>query len=228
MVSEATMFVEGEDEKRFFPLWGVTYRLVDTLDEVLSQGDWRRRMEGLIRAALWVDICELRQLASLGIGVKLVQRSNVCLCCTGLQSPVVECGIWVEAESWAGGGILIIHPGDVVLGELLEDGSLRKTVYSERNVVLAVAMRCSRGDVRTVRVCRAGYGCEPAVKHHEVLGHCVEDSDLVWSVVIDSFSSTGLVQGLVGEGLFRHETAHALDLNVCIGQILSGMPCAEN
>ena len=121
MVSETSVLVKCQDEQSFFPLWGVADSLVDSFDEVFAKSDWGRRVERLIRAALGVEVGELRERASLGVSVEFVQGSNIRLVCSGSQSPVVESSIWVEANRWkgisdsVGGGVLVIHPRNVVL-----------------------------------------------------------------------------------------------------------------
>jgi hypothetical protein len=59
VIAETSVLVKGQDEKGLLPLGTVADGLVDPLDEVLSEGDWGRWVEGIVAAALWVDVAEL-------------------------------------------------------------------------------------------------------------------------------------------------------------------------
>jgi len=228
VVTKSSVLVEGQDEEGFVPLRGVADCLIDSLNKLLAESDWGRRVERLVGAALRVNIGELGQFACLGIGIELIQRSNVRDICSGSRCPGIKCSIWVETKSWASGGVLVVHPGDILLGQLLKNGLLGQTVDIEVIVVSAVTVGCTRGDVRTIGVGRARNRGEPAIKQHEVLGHCVENADLVRGIIVDCLRCTGLVQCLECHGLFSHESAHVLSLVVLVDCLLIWVPRAEN
>ena len=71
MIRKAAVLVEGQDEEGVAPLGRAADRLVDALDESLALADGRRRVEGLVVAALRVDPGELGELAGRSIGVEL-------------------------------------------------------------------------------------------------------------------------------------------------------------
>ncbi len=215
MIAEASVLVKGKDEECLVPLWGVADSFVDALDEILTEGDWRRRMEGLVRAALRVDVGELWQFPSACIGVELIERNNIGLVSPRCKGPVVESSIWIEAKSRAGGGVLVVDPRDSGLGELLEDGSLRQPIHVESIVILSVTMRSTRGDIGTIGIGRTWDGSKPSVEKNKILSHLTKDTDLVWRIVIDDLGSTRLVESIVSVGLFGHESTHVLSL--CAG-----------
>jgi hypothetical protein len=105
---------------------------------------------------------------------------------------------------------------------------LRHTVDVECIVVLSVAMGSSRSEVCSVGVCRAWDGSKPSVEQDKVLSHGAEDTDLVWSVVVDDLSSTSLVGSVVGEGLFGHESSHVLLFVQAVCSSFIWMICAED
>ena len=131
VISESSVLIEGQDEQGVLPLGGVADSLVDVLDEELAVGDWGRRVEGLVAAALRVDVRELRQRPGLSIGVELFERGNVGLGRARREGPLVESSIRVESQSRASGGVLVVHPRDVGLAQLLEDAALGETVDVE-------------------------------------------------------------------------------------------------
>lgn len=185
-------------------------------------------MEGLEAAALGVDICELRELSSLGIGVELLEGSNVGLGRSRGEGPLVEGSVRVESQSGTGGGVLVVHPCDAGFAQLLEDAALWETVDVEGVVVGSVAVGGSRRDVGAIGVGRARDSSEPAIEQDKVLSHCVENTDLVWGVVVDNFSRARLVEGIVGDGLLGDEAAHVFVLDVHVGNLLIWVPGAED
>lgn len=173
-------------------------------------------MEGRITAALGVNVSELRQGTGFGVLVKLGQRFNVCVVLPGFDGPVVEERVGEEA-----GRIGVIDPGDVCLGELLEDGALGERRDIERDVVFSMPVRGSRGDVRAVRVRGARHGREPPIKHEEVLRQGVEDGDMFRRVVIDDLRAAGDVTvDIVRDFLLRHETGHEREFALVVVMVL--------
>lgn len=140
MVAETAVLVEGEDEESLVPVGGVSYGLVNALDEVLTKSDWGGRMEGLVVAAFRVNICELGQGSSLCVGIEIIKRLDVSILCAGRLGPAVEGGVGVKTKIRAGRGVLVVYPGDVLFRELLEDGTLREAIDVEGVVIGAVAV----------------------------------------------------------------------------------------
>lgn len=172
-------------------------------------------MEGLVGAALGVEVGELGEGASSGVLVELLQGLDVGEVGTGLVGPVVEGGIRKEAlggvgHDGTGGRVLVVGPGDARLGQLLEDGALGHGELEEGLIVGAVASGGAGGDIGTVGVGWAGNGGEPAVEEGEVAGDGIEDADLVWSVVVDDLSSTGQVDRVISDGLLCDESTEVL------------------
>ena len=58
--------------------------------------------------------------------------------------------------------VLVVHPGDVVFGELLEDTLLSKTVLGERDIIAAVASASTGSKVSAVLT--IGYVSLPGIK----------------------------------------------------------------
>lgn len=203
VVRETTVLVEGEDEQRLVPLGTVAHGLVDALDEALAHVDGRRGVEGLVRAAFGVYPGELGERARLGVLEKLVKGFHIAVALAGLGGPFVEEGIGQEA-----GGVGVIHPADVVLRQLLKDGGLGKRGSQKVVVVLAVAVRGARSQIRAVGVSGTRHRGEPPVKEHKVFRHGIEDGDVVRGVVVDDLACARLVRRRVGAHLLRHETTH--------------------
>jgi hypothetical protein len=75
MVTEATVLVEGKDEESLVPLLGTTDSFVNHLEPGLGSGNRARRVHRVKRAALRVDVSELRKLAGLGVSEKLGNKA---------------------------------------------------------------------------------------------------------------------------------------------------------
>ena len=86
----------------------------------------------------------------------------------------------------------------------------------------------ARRDVGTVGVGRTRDGSKPAIEEDVVLGNRVENTDLVWGVVVDDFGRTRLVESIIGDGLLSDESAHVLVLDVHVDDVLIWVPCAED
>jgi len=222
VVGETAVLVEGQNEEGLVPLRGGAEGLVDALDEALPHGDGRRGVVGPVVAAFRVDVGEAGELAGLGVLVELGQGLDVGRGLAGRHGPVVEHGVGQKA-----GRVGVVDPGDVLLGQLLEDGTLRESRDVEISVVSAVAVRRARGEVRAVRVRRARDGTEPAVEENEVLGHGVEHRDVVRGQVVDRLSRAGNVVGVVGEHLLGHEALHRGLLLARLDRGLVRVPGAE-
>jgi hypothetical protein len=123
---------------------------------------------------------------------------------------------------------LVVHPRDVSFRQLLEDTALGKTVDKESIIVFSMAVGRSRREVRTVRVGGTGDGGKPAVEEDKVLGHGVEDPDLVWGVVVDHLGRSGSVEGIEGDGLLGDETAHSLVFDLLVDEFFIWVPGAED
>ena len=74
MVGKAAMLIKSKNEEGALPLGRVTNSLIDAFDEVFSRSNWRRWVEGLIRAAFRVEVGELWKISGCCIGVKLFKR----------------------------------------------------------------------------------------------------------------------------------------------------------
>lgn len=228
VVGETSVLVKGQDEESVLPLWRVANRLVNALDEALTEGNWGWRVVRLVAAALWVDICELGKRSSLGIGIKLVERSNVGLGSTRFERPLVESSVWVESQSWASGGVLVVHPRDVSLGQLLEDAALRETVDPKGSIVGSMAVRGTGCEVCTVGVGRARDRRKPAIEEDEILGHGTKHGNLARGIVVDDLSCARFVEGLVGNGLLSDEATHVFVLDAHVNNFLIGVEGAED
>lgn len=135
MIAKSTMLVESKDEECLIPLRRGAESFVDFLDEKLSLGDGRGWMERVVRAALWIDVCKLRERSSAGVAVELCQWLDVRCRLPGRGCPFVEQGIRGEA-----GSVRVIDPGYGLLRELLEDGALGQASDIERIVIAAVTV----------------------------------------------------------------------------------------
>jgi hypothetical protein len=91
-----------------------------------------------------------------------------------------------------------------------------------------MAVGSSRSEVCSVGVCRAWDGGKPSVEQDKVLSYGAEDTDLVWSVVVNDLSSTSLVGSIEREGLFGHESSHILLFLQAVCSSFIRMICAED
>lgn len=90
---------------------------------------------GADTAARGVDVAELRKRATGGVSVELGQRLGLVLVAAG-PGPVVKVGI-----NHAGASV-VVGPGLVSLGQLLEDGSLLESVLSISETSIICTMAC--------------------------------------------------------------------------------------
>jgi hypothetical protein len=91
-----------------------------------------------------------------------------------------------------------------------------------------MAVGSSRSEVCSVGVCRAWDGGKPSIEQDKVLSYGAEDTNLVWSVVVDDLSSTSLVSSIEGKGLFGHESSHILLFLQAVCSSFIWMICAED
>ena len=94
----------------------------------------------MVAAAFGVDIGELGQSTVGSIGIEFAKELDVGVNGSAGDGPVVENGIRVETLGLlarlvntvgVSGGVGVVDPGDVLLGQLLEDGLLWETTIVE-------------------------------------------------------------------------------------------------
>lgn len=161
-------------------------------------------MEGLDAAALGIDVCELGEFAGLSVSEELGEGLDVSCGSAAGDCPIVEKGVRGE------GGVGVVYPGDVILGELLEDGSNVQCIDFEGNVVASMAGRGASSDVCAVGIGGAGHGAEPLVEKDKVFCEGLHDRDVVFVVVLDRFCCAGEIRGFEGELLLEEEALHGL------------------
>lgn len=215
MVREPAVLVKGQDEESLVPLRGRAERLVDALDPALAHIDGRRRVEGHVRAAFRVDPGELGQGACFGVAVELVDGADIGLAETRHGGPAVEERVGEEA-----GRVGVVDPADVMFGELLEDGTLGEGRPVEVRVVGAVAVGGAGRQIGAVGVGWAGNSSEPAVEEHKVLGHGVEDGDVLEGIVVDDLAGARevAVDAVCGD-LLRDEALHVGGVEVGVWMV---------
>jgi hypothetical protein len=153
VIAKTATFVKGEDEQGLMPLRGASQSLIDTLDEVLTEGDRRRRMHRIEGAAFGVNVCELGKVSTLSIFVELRDTLNVGVNGATGPSPVVKKRVRVETTDGTSiellrssvtftivSGVRVVDPGDIFLGQLLEDRLLSKTAIVETGIVATVTL----------------------------------------------------------------------------------------
>lgn len=120
VVVETSGLVKGDDEEGVLPLRAVTEGIVHLLEENLAV---RNQASGVHRVcanatAGRVDVGELWEAAEVGVLVELVEGLHVRLGGAAGDGPVKVHGVTVA------GYRCIVLPGDVLRGQLLEDGVL--------------------------------------------------------------------------------------------------------
>jgi hypothetical protein len=120
VVMETSSLIESDDEEGVLPLRSVADGIVHLLEEDFSIRDETGRVHGVSAntAARGVDVGELREAAEVGVLVELVEALHVLL---GVAAG--NGGGEVHGVAAAGDGGVVL-PGDVLGGELLEDGVL--------------------------------------------------------------------------------------------------------
>lgn len=172
-------------------------------------------MKGHVRAAFRVDPGELGQGACFCVAVELVDGADVGLAEAGHGGPAVEERVGEEA-----GRVGVVDPADVVFGELLEDGALGEGRPVEVGVVGAVAVGRARRQIGAVGVGWAGHGGEPAVEENKVLGHGVEDGDVLGGVVVDDLAGAREVAfDAVRGDLLSNKALHVGGMDVVIWMV---------
>lgn len=231
VVGEATVFIKGHDKESVLPLGGGTESLVDTLDEALAHVNWGWGVEGHVRAAFRVDPGKLRKGTGFGVVVELVQRLHMGFVLRGLSCPGIEHGVREEVC-----GVGVVDPGDACLRELLEDRPLGKGRGQKAVIIPPMAVRSARGQVGAIGVCWPRNGGKPAVKKHKILGHGVEDGDMVGGVVVDDFGGARdiMLVNVIGQHLLGDKAFHqrivlvarmvsAVDLHVSAADAVVGI-----
>jgi hypothetical protein len=156
VISETATLVEGNDKESLVPLRSIAKSLVESFNEVLAFADWSRRVHRLVAAAFRVDVGKLRQSTLGSIGIEFAKELEVGVNGSAVNGPVVENRVRVETVGFlarldntvgVSGGVGVVDPGDVVLGQLLEDGLLRKTTIVEASIVGTVTVAGTRGNL---------------------------------------------------------------------------------
>lgn len=172
---------------------------------------------------LWIDPSELRQRPRLGVRKELRNGLDVGFRPPADIRPLVEIGIWVET------GVIVVDPGDVGFVELLEDGTLRKTKYAEREVVCSVSIGRARGHIGArllhqtlahvdwsrvacipIRIGWTRNITEPVVEEDIILSHRTINGYHVLGKVLNDIGSTGQVVSAMRNFVFCDEAEHAL------------------
>ncbi len=180
-------------------------------------------MEGVVRAALRVDVRKLRQRTRLRVDVELFLRLDVRSRFSGRDGPLVEQGVGLKLSR-----VGVVDPADPFLRQLLEDGFLGQGGDVEGVVVAAVARGGAGCEVGAVGIRRARNGREPAVEKDIVLRHGGKDGDMFLAIIIDGLPSTADVLRLEHRTLLRHKAEHILVLELVLGRVsFVGMVGAE-
>lgn len=153
VVMKATSLIESDNEEGILPLRGGTERFIDVLQKKFTGRDQAAGVHGVgaNTAARGVDVCELSQLTSGSIGVKVGKWFDVGVV-AAVICPVEEGGIRASATE----RVVVVLPGVASLVQLLEDGHLGVTMnaLAEAVVIGTVAMGGTGDNVGTVGVGR--------------------------------------------------------------------------
>jgi hypothetical protein len=156
VISETATLIEGKDEESLIPLRSTTESLIDTLDEVLTHADRRRRVHRLVAATFRVDVGKLRQVTTGSICIELAEELDISLIGSAGDGPVVEDSVGVETlclltrkvkTVGVSGRVGVVDPGNVVLRQLLENGLLRKTTPVEASIIGTVTVAGTGGNL---------------------------------------------------------------------------------
>ena len=134
VISEATVLVKGHDEESLIPLRGGAEGLVDALYEDLAVGRRARGMERLVGTAFGVDVREGGEGSRRGVFEELRLQLHVSEESTAGDGPGVKGGVSEELRG------SVVDPGNVLFGELLEDGADGDGSVRKGGVVLSVAV----------------------------------------------------------------------------------------
>jgi hypothetical protein len=140
VIGKTATLVEGKNKEGLVPLRSSAKGFVNALEETLTQADRRGRVHRVVTAAFRVDIGESRKAAACCVIKEVLDALDVGIDGSTGDGPVVENGIRVETGDGLSRlnitgsitrGVGVVDPGDVLLGQLLEDGLLWETTIVE-------------------------------------------------------------------------------------------------